>query len=110
MTRNDNTPLGYLDYNGAELFAIPNGIENTKINLLTNNEKLLSQDFSPNGKYGVEIAKGGPIRILPGNVKGGQLTKVGFEQAYELGQGLPRPFPYWRIDWNKPEIRDIFTR
>ena len=77
-----------MEYNGAELFEIPYGIQNTKINLLSNNEKLKSQDFSPNGKYGVEIANGGPMRLLPGNVKGGQLTRVGFEQAYHLGQGL----------------------
>ena len=77
-----------MEYNGAELFEIPYGIQNTKINLLSNNEKLKSQDFSPNGKYGVEIANGGPMRLLPGNVKGGQLTRVGFEQAYDLGQGL----------------------
>jgi len=90
LTRNDETPLGYVEYNGEELFKVPHGIEKTRINLMTNNEQLKSQDFSSHAKYGAGLVSSGgaPVRLLPGNVKGGQLTRVGFEQAFELGQYL----------------------
>lgn len=104
LTRNDQTPLGFVEYNGNELFKVPHGIGNTHINLITNNEQLKSQDFSPDAKHGAGLDKsGGPVRLLPGNVKGGQLTRVGFEQAFELGQ-------YLRNKYNIANLNEVNCR
>jgi len=58
LTRNDETPLGYVEYNGEELFKVPHGIEKTRINLMTNNEQLKSQDFSSHAKWGLSQIPG----------------------------------------------------
>ena len=103
ITRNDFTPLGKVEWEGESLFKIPHGIENTKIHLITDNEKLKSQDFSPEAKYGEHLGGGGPIRVLCGNVKGGQLTSAGFSQSYELGKFL-------RQKYGIENLEDVYCR